>query len=214
MRYLVLALLLGGCSNVLGIHPLSDADSSGGDDAPTRDGGGSDDSGNGSDGGMADAMIDAGPAQHIGNYAIFSAQTAVSGNFIIARQFTVGGTTVITGAGAYLKSETPSAHIKLAIYNDNATSPFTRRVMTADITLDGTPSYNESPLAAHTLQAGTYWIVLATEAALEIGSLDSNNAAGAAASLPYANSFPTTYNPQPTGSTTTDPFNLYLIAQP
>lgn len=200
-------LAASGCSNILGIHSLSDADTSGGGDARR-------DSGGGGDGPKTDAALDASSTVPIGEFAQLSSSTAIQGNFIIARIFTVGGTTVVVGAGAYLTTETANGKIKFAIYNDNVTSPFTRRVVSGDITLDGTPGYNEIPIGPHTLSAGTYWMVMATDNNLDIGSLDTNNVTGAAASLPYGSAFPTTYSPQPTSSATSDRMNLYLKAQP
>jgi hypothetical protein len=212
VRAALLALLaLGGCADILGIHALGDAQVTS-DDAP-RDGGPGD--GPMIDGTTDGMKLDGGATVQIGEYAMLSAATPISGNYIIARRFTVGSQSVITAAGAYLTSETANGHIKFGIYNDNATSPFTRRVISAaDITLDGTAGYNEGPIGPHTLPAGTYWMVLATDAAIEIGSADTNNVTGAAASLPYASALPTTYSPQPGASTTSDRINLYLQVQP
>jgi hypothetical protein len=212
-RAVALLALLGGCSSLLGIHELDDAAVGSADDA-TTDGVPPND-GRAPDTAPIDAMPDSGVTPvHIGEYTPLGASTTVNGNFIIARRFTVGGTTTITGAGAYLTFETANGKIKFAVYNDNANSPFTLRVTTTDITLDGTAGYNDRTLGPHTLQAGTYWIVMATDSSLDIGSQDTNNVLGAAASLPYAGAFPSTYNPQPTSSTTTDRINLYLQAQP
>jgi hypothetical protein len=207
---LALVLVLPGCADILGIHALSDASTTS-DDA-RRDGG----PGDATADAMADAIkLDGGSTVQIGEYAMLSAATPITGNYIIARRFSVGGQSVITAAGAYLTSETANGKIKFGIYNDNATSPYTRRVISAaDVTLDGTAGYNEGPIGPHTLPAGTYWMVLATDAAIEIGSADTNNVTGAAASLPYASALPTTYSPQPGSSTTSDRINLYLQVQP
>src|SRR5439155_4694113 len=107
-----------------------------------------------------DAAADALSSVQIGEYQPLASMTTVNGNFIVARNFTVGGTTVITGAGAYLKFETTNGKIKFAIYNDNANAPYTRRVESADITLDGVAGYDEIALGPHTLSAGTYWMVM------------------------------------------------------
>ena len=216
----VLALATSGCSKILGIHALSDGGGGGDDDAnppddAMRDGTMGDGMGDGmTDGMMTDSMTDAMGFVPIGEYAQLAATTNINGNFIIARSFSVGGTTVIIGAGAYVKFETTNGHIKFAIYNDNAASPFTRRALSTDITLDGTPGYNEIALGPHTLPAGTYWMVMATDSNIDIGSLDSNNVPGAGASIAYSGAFPTTYSPQPTSSTVTDRVNIYLKAQP
>jgi hypothetical protein len=213
MRVVGVALLalLGGCSSLLGIHQLDDA-GAGSDDGST-DGNAP---GDGSLDAMTDGMTpDTMTSLYIGERTQLAAATTVSGNYIVARRFTVGGTTVIASAGAYLTAETANGKIKFAIYNDNANAPYTRRVMSAaDVTLDGTPGYNDSALGSHTLQAGTYWMVIATDSSIDIGSQDTNNVVGAAASLPYSGAMPTTYSPQPTTSTTSDRINLYLQAQP
>lgn len=162
-----------------------------------------------------DAMaIDAGLVT-IGEYAALSSMTTVNGNFIIARRISVGADTVVVAAGAFLKFEPANGRIKFAIYNDNANSPFTRRVFSGDITLDGVAGYEQINIGPHTLTGGfSYWIVMATDMSVDIGSLDSNNVNGAAASLPYSGAFPTTYSPQPASSATADRVNLYLQAQP
>lgn len=212
-----LALASSGCSSILGIHALSDANVGGGDtkpiDASTIDASTID--APMTDGTMTDGtMTDGANFVPIGEYAQLSATTNIGGNFMIARSFSVGASTVIIGAGAYIKFETTNGHIKFAVYNDNAASPFTRRVVSSDITLDGNPGYNEIAMGPHTLPAGTYWMVMATDANLDIGSLDSNNVLGAGASIPYSTATPTSYSPQPTSSPTTDRINLYLQAQP
>jgi hypothetical protein len=165
-----------------------------------------------------DAAIDATPIDAgtvtIGEYAVLGSMTTVSGNYITARRFSVGGSTVVVAVGAYLKFEPANGHIKFAIYNDNANSPYTRRAFTGDITLDGVAGYNEIALN-HTLSvAGNYWLVMATDMSIDIGSMDTNNVYGATSSLPYSGAFPTTYSPQPVSSATTDRVNLYLQVQP
>lgn len=209
MRSLWMLVALTGCSNILGIHPLSDADPSHTDDA-RHDGQGS----AGDDGSMGDAPIDGSSSvQRIGEYNQLPTPQTINGNFIIARTFSVGGITVITKAGTYLKFETSSGKIKFALYSDNANSPFTQIAVSSDITLDGTAGYNEIAIGPQTLNPGTYWIVMATDSSADIGSEDTNNLRGAAASLPYSAAFPATYNPQPTSSAILDRVNLYLQVQ-
>jgi hypothetical protein len=165
-----------------------------------------------------DAAVDAVPIDAgtitIGEYAVLGSMATINGNFVTARRFTVGGTTVITAAGAYLKFEPTNGHVKFAIYNDNANAPYTRRALTADITLDGVAGYEEIAIGPHTLPAGTYWMVMATDMSVDIGSMDTNNVYGAAQSLPYSSAFPTTYNPQPVSTPSADRVNLYLQAMP
>lgn len=252
LAVVALALALAGCSSLLDIHALPDADDDD-PDATTADAG---DAADATDAGdptdaidapidpdaridaalidaavdaalvdaamidaATDATIDATPIDAgtvtIGEYAVLGSMTTVNGNFIIARRFSVGGSTVIVGVGAYLKFEPANGHIKFAIYNENANAPYTRRVQSGDITLDGVPGYNEIAIGPHTLpSAGNYWLVMATDMSIDLGSLDSNNVYGAAASLPYAGAFPTSYSPQPVSSSSADRVNLYLQVQP
>ena len=213
MRSLWMLVALTGCSNILGIHPLSDADPSQTGDA-RHDGQGSGDDASNDDGSMGDAPIDGSSSvQRIGEYNQLPTPQTINGNFIIARTFTVGAITVIAKTGTYLKFETSNGHIKFAIYSDNANSPFTQIAVTSDITLDGTAGYNEIAIGPQTLNPGTYWIVMATDSSVDIGSEDTNNLRGAAASLPYSAAFPAMYNPQPTSSAILDRVNLYLQVQ-
>lgn len=206
------ALLLAGCSNLLGIHPLDDA-AGPGDDAP-RDGAVDDGPRDAPIDGPPDAPPDANNGQVIGEHEVLSGHTVIQGSYIVARRFIVNDAKVAIGAGTHLKGETANARIRFAIYSDNAMAPFTRRVVTADVTLDGTPGYNEATLGPHNLPVGAYWIVMATEATLTISSLDTNNVTGAAASLPYTAALPPEYNPQPQSSMTHDRINLYVLVQP
>jgi hypothetical protein len=231
---LLCALAFAGCADVLGIHPIEgdddgtnsdavDAPIDGPDlDAPDLDGpdlDGPDIDAPDIDAPDIDApaidapAIDAGPIT-IGEHALLAQNTTLNGNFLIARRFTVGGTTTIFAAGAYLKFESTNGHIKFAIYNDNANAPYSRRVVSGDITLDGVAGYNEIAIGPETLPVGTYWMVMATDMSADIGSMDTNNVTGAAASLPYSSAFPMMYSPQPASSPTTDRINLYLQAQP
>jgi hypothetical protein len=210
MRAACLAVLAAsGCSSILGIHPLSDADTTQPGDAKL-DGTMITD-----DGPRTDAPPDGAAFNYIGEQNQLGSMSPISANFIIARSFSVGGQTLIVAAGAHLKTETNNGKIKFAIYNDNANSPYTLRVSSSsDITLDGNPGLSEGPLGPHTLPAGNYWMVIATDSNLEIGALDTNNVTGAAASLPYSSAFPAQYSPQPTSSAILDRINLYLKAQP
>ena len=68
--------------------------------------------------------------------------------------------------------------------------------------------------ATATTVSGSKGLLQTEQLIFEIGSADTNNVAGAAASLPYASALPTTYSPQPGASTTSDRINLYLQVQP
>ncbi len=232
---LAITATLAGCSSLLDIHALPDAadDDDGPDapdlDAPTTDAPDLDATDARFDAAMidgaavdapttdaaADAMsIDAGLV-NIGEYGVLSGQVTVNGNYIIARRFSVGVDTVIVAAGAYVKFEQASGHIKFAIYSDNANSPYQRRAFSGEIVLDGVAGYEQINIGPHTLTGGfNYWIVMATDMSIDIGTTDSNNVTGATASLPYSGAFPTSYSPQPPSSTIADRVNLYLQAQP
>ena len=216
MRALLLLALLGGCSNLLGIHPLDDAGGGGGDDDGSTDGIGPDDGPrDGMTDGTTDGMTDGSMnTVQIGEYTPLSSMTTLNANIVIARRFSVTASTVVVAAGAYLKFETNGGKVKFALYNDNANAPYSRRVFSGDATLDSTAGYNEGSFGSHTLAPGTYWVVMATDASIDIGSLDSNDVSGAAAALSYSAAFPATYSPQPTSSINSDRINLYLQAQP
>jgi hypothetical protein len=212
MRALLLLALLGGCSNLLGIHQLDDAGGGNNDDGSTD--------GIAPNDGMTDGMMtDAGTdgsinTVQIGEYTLLSAQTSMNANTLIARKFSVTATTVVVAGGAYLKFETTGGRVKFAVYSDNANAPYSRRTLSGDVTVDGTAGYNEGAFGSHTLAPGTYWIVMATDASLDIGSVDSNDVSGAGAALAYASALPSTFSPQPTSTLTADRINLYLQAQP